>query len=228
MSALIEPIPSCASKVDLSKGDDANSVEEGDIKPKLSAGSTSGDGCRGVIANSSERAEARSVGVVESDSSLRSGDGAWGEDIGDTGGSTTFKTGIAGTTRPDGFTYADPGFTALIARARCPGGGGGPFCSGQLKPEGADDGPGLNTGRESAVCAAESGPTPADNGAFGDGLFWENGPPHSLIAELGVIGDSPRSAASRPPRWRLVRNSWSCMIRFILGPIHLLRAFTAS
>lgn len=66
---LIEPIPSCANSVDRSNGDDANSVELGDMSPKASAGSASSVGCNGVIANSAARGDDRaSVGVAASSS----------------------------------------------------------------------------------------------------------------------------------------------------------------
>lgn len=42
------PIPSCANKADLSKGFVVNSDVVGDMIPKLSAASKSGDGCSGV------------------------------------------------------------------------------------------------------------------------------------------------------------------------------------
>ena len=114
-----------------------------------------------------------------------------------------------------------PGFTALIARARGP-----ESFVGQGMPDGAEDGPGENAGIDSdAWCFV----TLADNGpSRSEGLI-EKGPRHSLIAEAGVSGDRPpRFADSRPPRIRLVLNSCNCMIKFMLGPIHLLRFLTAS
>lgn len=56
----------------------------------------------------------------------------------------------------------------------------------------------------------------------------ENGPAQSLRAEVGVIGLNPRLPDRTPPRARLDRNSCSCMIRFMFGPIHLLFCLTAS
>ena len=85
-------------------------------------------------------------------------------------------------------------------------------------PEGADDGPGLSAGRESASGigrfkladpterAAERGPESVDRA--------EKGLRHSLSADAGVIGDIPRFSGSKPPRARLDLNSCSCMMKF--------------
>jgi len=213
---LIDPMPSCANSTGLSKGDEANSVDDGDIKPKASAGSASLQGLRGVIANSAERGEDNaSVGVAAS-SSLIVGAGISIERglISDgASGSTTWSTGI---TWPDGSTYVDVEQMFVTARGRS----SGTFSSFDHGiPEGAEEGPGLSPGSDSssgglavAASPAEKGPT-ADCGPRG---LAENGPGHSLRAELGVIGERPRSLGSKPPLARLERNSWSCMIRFYI------------
>ena len=209
-SGFIEPMPSCASNTDLSNGEEANSVEDGDMSPKLSAGSTSGEGCKGIIANSSVRGDvASSVGVVESESGLRFGgwDCAACPFWRNGSASTIFSTGTVGMIRPEVFMYAEPGFAALIARALCPGVGSGVLFGGQANADGADDGPGLRAGCASTVWLLVRDARPDDKGTSPFGLRIENGPPHSLMAELGVIGERPRSAESSPPRCKLVLNS---------------------
>lgn len=91
--------------------------------------------------------------------------------------------------------------------------------------DGAEDGPGEKTGIDSDCWCFEM---PADSVLSRSAGLIAKGPRHSLMAELGVRGDSPRFAERRPPRMRLVLNSCSCMMRFMLGPIHLLLFFTAS
>jgi hypothetical protein len=61
-------MPSWANKADRSNGDDPNSVDVGDIRPKASADSTAMEGLRDVIANSVDRGDVTSVGVVASSS----------------------------------------------------------------------------------------------------------------------------------------------------------------
>lgn len=98
------PIPSCANKVDLSKGFVLNSDVVGDMMPKLSAASKSGEGCNGVRWNSSCRGEVMaSVGVVCSGSSRFSSNlnpcflGCLGAAD---SGSTMLSMGTTGTIRP--------------------------------------------------------------------------------------------------------------------------------
>lgn len=116
------PMPSCASKADLSKGFVVNSDDVGDMMPKLSAASKSGEGCNGVRWNSSCRGDCiASVGVVASDSSRvdpKLKVGFSGRFIAAGSGSTTLSMGTTGTIRPWGLTYAVPGFTALMDRPR--------------------------------------------------------------------------------------------------------------
>lgn len=216
---LTDPIPNDASSAGRSKGEEANSVDEGDMSPKASAGSASGVGLRGVMANSSERGDATSVGVAEPDSSrLSSGNGGCFDAEGDemVSGSTTFSSGTTGTTLPEVFTYAVPGLTALMALARWPAAGLSLVNHGL--PEGAEEGPRLSAASVSAgsaVAPAERGMVPFA-GADGKARL------HSLNWELGVMGVMPRLPGSKPPFIRLDLNSCSCMIRFMLGPIHLL------
>jgi len=53
----MDPMPSDAKSAVLSNGFEVNAVEVGDMIPKLSAGSTSLDGCKGAMANSADRGE---------------------------------------------------------------------------------------------------------------------------------------------------------------------------
>lgn len=105
----MKPIPSCASRLLRSKGDEANEVDVGDIRPKESAGSASGVGFSGVRANS----DAAGVAVGEVGVAASSDSGCGGAetvmvrglevDVGGgvssmlllmCSGSTTFRTGI--------------------------------------------------------------------------------------------------------------------------------------
>jgi hypothetical protein len=99
----IEPMPSCASNEGRSNGEDVNSVAVGDMSPKASAESTSGEGCSGVMANSAVRGEAIDiVGVVVSSSfSGLVGIHKEVDLIFSLSGSTTLSTGI---TWPEVFT----------------------------------------------------------------------------------------------------------------------------
>lgn len=141
------PMPSWASRADLSKGLVVNSDVVGDMMPKLSAASKSGEGCRGVRWNSSCRGDcSASVGVVGSGAGsfrLRFRVGGFLLCLGSADSGST-NIGTTGTIRPAGLTYAVPGFTALIARARCPG-----SLTGHDVSDGAEDGPGENAGIES-------------------------------------------------------------------------------
>ena len=85
-------------------------MEVGDMRPKLSAASTSGDGCIGVKARSSSVAAgvADLVGVAEFDSRwlncrlgafARSGEGSFVSAAGN-----SFNIGTTGIVRPIGFT----------------------------------------------------------------------------------------------------------------------------
>ena len=103
------PIPSCASKADLSNGLVENSDVVGDMIPKLSAASKSGEGCKGVKWNSSCRGDCiASVGVVGSgcgSSRLRFKVGGFFLGLGSAdSGSTTLRSGTTGTIRPAGLT----------------------------------------------------------------------------------------------------------------------------
>lgn len=139
-------MPSCASSADLSNGDDANSVEVGDIKPKSSAGSASAEGFRGNIWNSVDLGDIiGSVGVTDPSSLL----GKVGTVIvfsltSDRSGSMILSDG---TTWPAGSTYVGDALTELMALGLW-------LCSelslGHGIPEGAEDGPGLRAGSESS------------------------------------------------------------------------------
>lgn len=221
-SGPIDPMPSDASNADLSNGLEANSVDVGERMPKLSAGSASSAGLMGVMANSAERGEDTAGSWVGG--LLRNGSG-FGNDNRSAGfdsASTIFNTG---TTWPEGSTYAVAGLTETEGRP----------CrlsvDGQGTPDGAEDGPGDRADRPSAALLSLVGALAADNGISrvdaGEAML-ENGPFHSLKAELGSIGLRPLLPDRRPPRARLDLNSCSCMMRFMLGPIHLLRFLTAS
>lgn len=158
------------------------------------------------MANSADRGEDKaSVGVAAS-SSCTVGAGisierGWMSEV---SGSTTWSTGI---TWPDGSTYVDAGPTVVAALGRS----SGTFSSfGHGMPEGAEEGPGLSAGSDSSSGGFEDVARPAEKGPTADcgpSALAENGPGHSLRAELGVMGERPRLLGRSPPLARLERNS---------------------
>lgn len=208
-------------------------VDVGDMRPNESAGSASlGKGRSGVMANPSALGDARgSVGVIWSGSSCGIKAGTVGrlKLTAESLGSTTFTTG---TRWPEASTYADVRFTALTVLARRCGTGGASWLLGHFSPDGADDGPGSTGGSdgEGLACCGVSA-TLADSGivnADGSEGLLEKGPLQSLVPEPGVSGVRARLLDRTPPHDKLVLNSCSCIMRFMFGPIHLLRALTAS
>lgn len=119
-------------------------------------------------------------------------------------GSTTCSTGI---TWPEGSTYVEAELTVVAALGRS---SETRSSFGHGIPDGADEGPGLSAGSDSSSGGFDVAARPAEKGPIADCGpidLAENGPGHSLRAELGVIGERPRLLGSKPPRARLERNS---------------------